>query len=504
MLLAPLIKSFQSTQRKTHSAYRSDYELLEELKGGRTAAFEIIFTRYYYRIFNLTYRMIGNYQEAQDLTQETFVRVLKNRNTIKNGCSFSSWIYRTATNLCLDELRKHRRTPIQLEQEVLEKLPNQGDPKLWSSPEKNYETKENQTAVWEVASRLPINYRLVLTLRELHGLKYAEIAEVMNTSVSAIETMLFRARKKFRLEYNRITKETHPKICIEMSVLISAMFDGELSMEKQNLVEKHLASCTKCQAAHADIGRTSKLYRSLVPILPPAALRISLLTQAARLLASAKTTGIKNVINTATRGAASLWRRFYIMTGGKALPIIASAAIVAAILGTGAVKLCNDVALAKNRDKEKAAASSMSPSEATTGRGSSTLSSNNATSPKNNTTESKSENNSISDNEKVDGNGTQGPCSGDDASGCSQGCNTCESMGSSSCCESTKDSNCSGMEESSSCGSSSSCDSSKSTVSCADKKDSTQPKNTQDNMSADSGHSRSGLEEKNKNEGTTK
>jgi len=511
-LSVPLKALDQSTQRRADTTSLSDHELVKRLINGCTKAFEELFSRYHYRIFNLAYRMTGNYQEAQDLTQDTFVRVLENRHTVKNTHSFSSWLYRIATNLCLDERRKHKRAPIQLEQSVLDMLPKLRDPKPGNSPDKSYEIKENQGVVWEVASRLPPHYRLVLTLRELHGLKYAKIAEIMNTSVSAIETMLFRARKKFKIEYDKVADATHPKICGEMGLLISALLDGELTTEKQSLVEKHLASCAKCQVAHADMKKTAKLYKSLVPVLPPAVLRTSLLAQSAHLLASPGAQAAAGVANTATQSTAGFWARLHTMMSGKALPVIASGVIMAALLGNGAVKLLNKPVSADNRTKEKASlsyskddklgTSSASPvAGADHGRDSLALRSSGETGSESDATEAKSDESNLdkkSDNEGESCYGTQG--SNPEGTYCtnSPDQDSCGGMTNSTCCESTKDcAPCSGMEQSlccespsscessSSCESPSSCDGSKSVISGEDEQGCAQPKDSQDKVSAD-------------------
>lgn len=182
----------------------TDRNLVTSLRSGNTKAFEVLFYRYRIPIFNLAYRMVGNKEEAQDLTQETFIKVLKGIDTFDSERNFFSWLYKIATNVCLDHLRKQSRQP----KKSSEPMDIDGGVEVGliavDSSLDFIDRKATQEAVSEALKKLSEHYRLILILRELQGLKYAEIAEIMDISIYSVQTTLFRARKLFKKEYKLI------------------------------------------------------------------------------------------------------------------------------------------------------------------------------------------------------------------------------------------------------------------------------------------------------------
>ena len=230
-------------------------------------AFDQLFLRYHQPISNLTNRLVRDSLLAEDLTQETFFRVLRSVDRVDNSFNFSAWIHRIATNLCYDELRRRKRGqgPVNDEEgprasatlvalddpsEVLVALPSKD---ASAHPEDALEMRELRREVWDVAAKLPENYRTVLSLRELQGLSYSGIARVMGLSDSAIETLLHRARRRFKLEYLYMTfvESREEDRCDAIEELLEAFPVRSLRRAQRVVVREHVDHCGRCTALMA-------------------------------------------------------------------------------------------------------------------------------------------------------------------------------------------------------------------------------------------------------------
>jgi RNA polymerase sigma factor (sigma-70 family) len=196
---------------------------------------------------------------AEDLTQETFFRVLKSLERIEDDFNFPAWIHRIATNLCYDEMRRRKRgTAPQAEdgprlriagvtdpEEVLSAIPSSVAREL---PEEALEMRELRREVWAVAAQLPANYRTVLSLRELQGLSYSGIAEAMGLSESAVETLLHRARRRFKLEYLylAVVQADASDRCLAVADLLREFGLRALRRSQRATILAHAQSCPNC------------------------------------------------------------------------------------------------------------------------------------------------------------------------------------------------------------------------------------------------------------------
>ena len=226
----------------------SDLDLIRDYLGGDVAAFDTLFKRYHKAIYGLTFRLLRDRQLAEDLTQETFFQILRTIHRINDSFNFSAWIHRIATNLCYDELRRRKKFPEAQEiddEENEDSVLQVPDGDARKSPEVALEISELRDAVWSVARRLPEKYRLVLTLRELQGLSYANIARKMRVSESAVETLLHRARRRFKEEFLSWRARPRPKRrAARRSPICSITFPpGTLRREQRKMVAQHLDSC---------------------------------------------------------------------------------------------------------------------------------------------------------------------------------------------------------------------------------------------------------------------
>ncbi|NDJ76760.1 MAG: sigma-70 family RNA polymerase sigma factor [Chloroflexi bacterium] len=170
----------------------SDALLVQQTLDGDQQAFGELVLRYERDVFNLTYRMLNNRGEAEDAAQEAFLRAYANLERYDMNRSFKTWLLSIASNHCIDRLRRRRLTWLSLE----EPLPPH--PALTSDipgPEEAALTNERNVFVQELLDNLSPDYRLAVVLRYWYDFSYAEIAEMLETTESAIKSRLFRARQ---------------------------------------------------------------------------------------------------------------------------------------------------------------------------------------------------------------------------------------------------------------------------------------------------------------------
>ena len=168
---------------------KSDAELVARVRQGDEAAFEQLVRRHQRYAFNLAYRVLGDYAEAEDVTQEAFVRAWRGMPGFRGQARFTTWLYRIVYNLCLNRLPRLRRELLQ--SEPLEEVLINPDP----CPPDLFETRERSAFLHAQLDHLPEKYRLVLTLRYLHELSYAEIAAALDVPMGTVKTHLHRARR---------------------------------------------------------------------------------------------------------------------------------------------------------------------------------------------------------------------------------------------------------------------------------------------------------------------
>lgn len=158
-------------------------------------AFEILFQRYERQIHAHIYRMVLDEDEAEDLTQDCFVKAYKAIRDTSDDLNFAAWLYRIARNSCLDVLRRKQRIRWQPWEQTHDFLLLTGPEE---EPEAHAVKDELRRATRAVLAAMSERHRWALILREYHGLPCDEIGSIMGLSRSAVKSMLFRARKEFR------------------------------------------------------------------------------------------------------------------------------------------------------------------------------------------------------------------------------------------------------------------------------------------------------------------
>ena len=154
--------------------------------------FEWFVKRYQDRIYNLCRYLLVHPQDAEDAAQEVFIKAYRKLKDFKPESSLYTWLYRIGVNTCLDHKRKLRPEPLKNES-LAEELPS-AEP----SPERRYQSQEIGRAINSALEQLSKNSRAVIVLKEIEGLSYDEIAEVLHTSVGTVKSRISRTREELR------------------------------------------------------------------------------------------------------------------------------------------------------------------------------------------------------------------------------------------------------------------------------------------------------------------
>lgn len=180
-------------------------EIFERVQQGDTEAFSLLVSLHQTRVFNLCYRMLGDFHLAEDAAQEVFWRAYQGFRRYDRNRSFLTWLLSIAAHYCIDQLRK-RRTPLtHIEDWMEEMLPTPEAP-----PEASYAVVEEQHQVQKLLMQLEANERAILVLRYWYDMNETEIAETLSLSTSAVKSRLYRARQKMaRLWWESQSPDTH-------------------------------------------------------------------------------------------------------------------------------------------------------------------------------------------------------------------------------------------------------------------------------------------------------
>ena len=170
--------------------------------------FQDVYDEYHTRIHHYLGKIAGN-REAEDLTQEVFLKIDKGLNDFKGKSSLSTWVYRIATNVALDRLRsrsfrqKSREIPMREEEEDsdIDLVQGTGESRKVPSVVEKVIREEMDECILEFVDRLPLNYRTVVILSELKELKYKEIAEILDVSLETVKIRMYRARQRLKKEF---------------------------------------------------------------------------------------------------------------------------------------------------------------------------------------------------------------------------------------------------------------------------------------------------------------
>ncbi|WP_230869360.1 RNA polymerase sigma factor [Iocasia frigidifontis] len=188
----------------------SDKELIKKFRNNDESAFEELVLRYQKKVYNTVLRMLSNLDDASDITQEIFIKVYQNLEKFKGQSSFSTWLFSIAGNHCRDELRKRQK---ELKHSSLDSIAEERkETERVSDNNSNYQPEERsiqneQFRDIEIAlSKLSIEYRESLVLRDIQGFTYDEISKILGLPAGTVKSRLSRARRKLRDELSKISR----------------------------------------------------------------------------------------------------------------------------------------------------------------------------------------------------------------------------------------------------------------------------------------------------------
>ncbi|MCG3150122.1 MAG: ECF RNA polymerase sigma factor SigW [Verrucomicrobiae bacterium] len=171
---------------------QSDSQLIVRLQADAEPALDELMRRYKHPVINFCYRLLGNATDADDIAQETFVRLYQNRAKLDPAKKLTTWLFAVARNLCLDRLRYRHRHPT----EPLDTAPDHIAPATVD--------KELGEQIAAAVAQLPEDQRTALILAEYHGQSYAEIAAVLKSTEKSVESRLYRAKQTLREKLRRL------------------------------------------------------------------------------------------------------------------------------------------------------------------------------------------------------------------------------------------------------------------------------------------------------------
>ena len=195
--------------------------LVREAQTGNQAAFAQLVHTYDQTVLRLALRLTGSESDAQDIHQETFLRVYKKLDGFRFECSFATWIYRIVTNVCLDHLRRNqaRKKNGGIEVSDDDFLDHLSDGRRGNNPEHQLLDQELNAHILRALERLTPRERLVFDLKHFQGLKLRSVSEILNASEGSVKTTFFRATRKLRFQLAKYTRNrSSMKQCCDKAV----------------------------------------------------------------------------------------------------------------------------------------------------------------------------------------------------------------------------------------------------------------------------------------------
>ncbi|MDF2840992.1 MAG: polymerase subunit sigma-24 [Clostridia bacterium] len=178
-----------------------DRQIIKRFKSKDRESFDEIFEKYYKPIYYFIYKMAYNSEAAEDITQDTFVKVYKNLDKVEDDIKLSPWIYKIAHNTFIDYTRKHK-----ISYELIDNISYESEllnNNVSDNPEANYMNVDLKNKINRTMVKLNNRYKSVLILRDYNNLSYKEVALILNLTETAVKSLIHRAR----LEFQKIFKE---------------------------------------------------------------------------------------------------------------------------------------------------------------------------------------------------------------------------------------------------------------------------------------------------------
>jgi RNA polymerase sigma factor (sigma-70 family) len=236
----------------------SDHKLVAQVRRGDDRAFELLYERYHRRIHAYVFGMVKDHQRAEDVTQEVFVSALRRMRATERPIAFKPWVYEIAKNACIDQFRRSKRAE-EVSFDAEEGLAPSDYGRLVSPepvPDAALAAKQQLEQVVGAFGGLSDAHHEILVLRELEGLSYREIGDKMGMSRPAVESTLFRARRRLSEEYDELASGQR---CLRIQSIITNASSGRLGARDTRRLARHVAHCQPCRRQAVAAGVDSAL-----------------------------------------------------------------------------------------------------------------------------------------------------------------------------------------------------------------------------------------------------
>ncbi len=226
---------------------------MARVRRGDDRAFEALYRRYHRRIYAYVVGMVKDHGRAEDVTQEVFVSALRRMRQTERPIAFKPWIYEIAKNACIDAFRRSRRAE-EVSFDAEEGLaPNDYGRLVGSgpSPDDAVSAKEDIAHLQGAFGGLSDMHHEILVMRELEGLSYRDIGDRLGLSRPAVESTLFRARKRLTEEYDELVSGAR---CLRIQAIIATAGAGAVGVRDSRRLARHVAHCQPCRRLAAGAG----------------------------------------------------------------------------------------------------------------------------------------------------------------------------------------------------------------------------------------------------------
>jgi RNA polymerase sigma factor (sigma-70 family) len=257
----------------------TDNDLVTQVRRGDDRAFELLFERYRGQVTGYVAGMVKDHGRAEDVTQEVFISALRRMRATERPIAFKPWIYEIAKNACIDQYRRSKRGE-EISYDVEGGLGSSDQRRLVAvdaTPDDQVNAREQLQNLCGAFGDLSESHHRILVLRELEGRSYREIGEEMGMSRPAVESTLFRARRRLTEEYSELVSGRR---CERIQGIITAHGGGTLGARDEKRMARHLSYCQPCRrharvmGVEVDVAPRSALARAGAWLFPiPAFIR---------------------------------------------------------------------------------------------------------------------------------------------------------------------------------------------------------------------------------------
>ena len=291
---------------------RDESELVNSLQSGSESAFDWLVTYYHASVYNLIYGIISDPADAADITQEVFIQAFRGIRGFRGGSSLKTWLYRISVRQALNHRRwfwRHHRHQVSIDTEESETSHTLELQDMEATPFEQCATHEMQATVRRGLAAIPTLFRSAVILRDLEGLAYEEVAEVLEVSVGTVKSRIFRGRRMLKdvldpmlhgqTEASRSEVRSAKQLqraaapcqttgswmmnCAEAARYLPGYLDSALDSRQHASLRQHLASCDDCKHALDGYRRMGNFLAAVEPTMPAADLAIRIRVQASQL-----------------------------------------------------------------------------------------------------------------------------------------------------------------------------------------------------------------------------